>query len=724
MDLDQIAQEYGLTRNDGESDESLKQRIQQVKLSRNELEIEERNVNIPAVEIRAEFVPGSVDEEKRVISYIASTGERGLRRPMFDRDFYEELEISEKAIRMDRFNSGAPFLAMHRSNSFGGSGVDALKNQIGVIEDGRIENGALVVDVRYSERDDVEPIWQDAKTGILRNVSVGYRIHRMDEVGSDGGIPILRATDWEPMELSQVTVPFDGGVDARNLDTETSYPAKVNLIRSPETKTNPQGVSTMNLDERAAKLGLIRLDGESDAALTTRVEAAEAVEAQRAAGSQQPPAAAAPAAAAPAAGGEQRTDEGLNATDVLETLQRAGINDMEFATTLTRECATMADVQSRVIDKMAGSQSQENTDGQHRVVASQDMQVVNRMRSGITDSILHRYAPAQNKADENAQPFVRMSLFRICEEILNAKGVNVRNFSRDEIIKRAIATDDLAFITADVANKSLRAGYENAGRTFVNVFRRTSASDFKNINRTQMSGAPDMLLVKENGEFKSGEVSDANEQYVLQTYGRILPFTRQMIINDDLDAITRIPELFGRSAADNESDIVWNIFAANAAMGDGTALFHADHGNIVTPGTGITVDGVGAGRLLMRKQTGLEGRLINLMAQWMIVGAERETEAEKFFGEITPSQISEVRPEGMARSLSLIVEPRLAAQPWYLAAGVGAVDTIEYAYLNGDDSVYIETKPGFEIDGIQIKARHEFAAKAIDYRGLVKNLGN
>ena len=57
----------------------------------------------------------------------------------------------------------------------------------------------------------------------------------------------------------------------------------------------------------------------------------------------------------------------------------------------------------------------------------------------------------------------------------------------------------------------------------------------------------------------------------------MIGITRQVLINDDLDAFTRVPALFGTSAATLESDVVWGIFTANSAMADGTTLFHASH---------------------------------------------------------------------------------------------------------------------------------------------------
>jgi hypothetical protein len=74
-------------------------------------------------------------------------------------------------------------------------------------------------------------------------------------------------------------------------------------------------------------------------------------------------------------------------------------------------------------------------------------------------------------------------------------------------------------------------------------------------------------------------------------------------------------------------------------------------------------------------------------------------------------------------SLQIIVEPRLTGNQWYLAASPGQVDTIEYAFLDGEGELFTEQRVGFDVDGLEIKARMVFAAKAIDYRGLFKNAG-
>ena len=88
---------------------------------------------------------------------------------------------------------------------------------------------------------------------------------------------------------------------------------------------------------------------------------------------------------------------------------------------------------------------------------------------------------------------------------------------------------------------------------------------------------------------------------------------------------------------------------------------------------------------------------------------------------------TKVVPEWV-RSLVPVVEPRLDADTAPRPAGIlfadpAQIDTLEYCYLEGQQGVYIETKQGFEVDGVEIKARMDFGAAAIDYRGLQKNAG-
>ena len=109
--------------------------------------------------------------ETRTIEVVWSTGAAVRRRDPWSGKAYEEiLSLDPAHVDLTRLNGGAPLLNTH--------GAFDLEDVIGVVERAWIarEGGTYVgrATVRFSDRADVEPIWQDVKSGIIRNVSVGY----------------------------------------------------------------------------------------------------------------------------------------------------------------------------------------------------------------------------------------------------------------------------------------------------------------------------------------------------------------------------------------------------------------------------------------------------------------------------------------------------------------------------------------------------------------------
>ena len=118
----------------------------------------------------------AVDEENRTVRLSFSSEE-----PV-ERWFGSEvLSHSPESVRMDRLNGGAPLLWNHDTS-----------DQIGRVESASIENGRGFAVVRFSKSVRAEELFQDVVDGITSNVSVGYRIHEMQQ---EGDKEIYRATD-------------------------------------------------------------------------------------------------------------------------------------------------------------------------------------------------------------------------------------------------------------------------------------------------------------------------------------------------------------------------------------------------------------------------------------------------------------------------------------------------------------------------------------------------
>jgi len=70
----------------------------------------------------------------------------------------------------------------------------------------------------------------------------------------------------------------------------------------------------------------------------------------------------------------------------------------------------------------------------------------------------------------------------------------------------------------------------------------------------------------------------------------------------------------------------------------------------------------------------------------------------------------------------MVVESRLdQSNPdqWFVAAEQGA-DTIEVAYLDGQDTPYLEQQEGWSVDGVSFKVRIDAGVAPLDYRGLFR----
>lgn len=182
-----------------------------------------------ALQLRAAFAPDSFNAETRTVEVVWSTGAQVKRNdPWGGGSFIEELSLAPQHVRMDRLNNGAPLLNSHASHD--------LADVIGVVERAWLAGNEARATVRFSERPEIAPVLADVKSGVLRNISVGYRIHKTERDES-GAIPIERAVDWEPFELSLVPVPADAGAQVRSDQAINSQ--EINVTTNTNIDTEP-----------------------------------------------------------------------------------------------------------------------------------------------------------------------------------------------------------------------------------------------------------------------------------------------------------------------------------------------------------------------------------------------------------------------------------------------------------------------------------------------------
>jgi ATP-dependent protease ClpP protease subunit len=339
-------------------------------------------------------------------------------------------------------------------------------------------------------------------------------------------------------------------------------------------------------------------------------------------------------------------------------------------------------------------------------------------REGMANAMLNRMQPGQFKLEDGAMEFRGLNLLEMASSCLHRVGQETRGQTKNELAAMAMnTTSDFPNIVADVANKVLLAAYQAQPRTFLPVSKQSTATDFKAKHAIEIGGGSDLKEVNEKGEFEVGSVSESDRSYKVLTFGRIFNFSRQLLVNDSIGAFDQFFSNIGSLAARKESTIVWSLVKTGA-------VYSAGNKNLAASGTALDEAALDAMRKLFRKMKGLDGEPINITMQHLAVSSDRELEAQKLLSAVLAATTGDVNV--FANSFSLIVEPLLddvTNDPFYGFANPMLAPALEHSYLEGEEAPYIETKAGFEVDGIQIKARHDFGAGWIGHRGSVKHKG-
>lgn len=692
--------------------------------------------------------PKSWNEEARTVELDWTTGAKVRRRTWDEGEFDEELVVSDEAIDMSRLASGAaPLLNSH-------SNVE-LRDVIGVVEEAWIlgpkgqQKGRARV--RLSERSDVQDIVADLKAGILRNVSVGYRVHEWVKSDRKGEVPLMKATRWEPFEISLVPIGADGAAQIRSESTGL-HPCQ---IRSSDEKDGLMATT----EKKAASVAAGDADDKTKAegAVEEKVETkvvekpAEPAQAQ---------------AVTAAADDEQRQLEIEERGAERERTRIRCINlacdahrsDPKLRAQLINDNVPLEQAQKRIVD--AAVEREKET--QVTTVHSGRQDAGETQFRSLVEGLLARALPEHHKPTDLVRSTGAngLKLVDMAKDCLEANGIRWRGLGSDfQIIERALmpgecrlsggmtrtggmhTTSDFANLLAAVVYTSLREAYGRAPQSFEPWARKTTVADFRAVTELSLYGPGAMPRVNEHGEYTRATLGEGKESYRIATYGHIIALTRQLIVQDNLDAFARIPQMMANAARQTESDLVYAVLLANAAMSDGVAIFHSNHGNLAGSGAAIGKTSVNQAMQAMALQAEpSSGAQLNLTPRFLLVPPAIRADAEMFVnGAYVPGVVTDIIPPYM-RNLTIIQEARLqngvtlkgptgdtaysgSSTAYYFVGDSGVTDNVVYAYLQGQEGLYTESRNGFEVDGVEFKARLDFGAGAMDFRAMYKNPG-
>jgi len=329
---------------------------------------------------------------------------------------------------------------------------------------------------------------------------------------------------------------------------------------------------------------------------------------------------------------------------------------------------------------------------------------------------------------EAARPYMAWGLVEYARDALTRTGVvGVTMMGHEELLQRALATtSDFPNLLTASGNRVLANAYQAAQSPLKQLARQRTAADFRPMSVLKLGEFGSLKKVTEAGEITALSTAEAKEGYSLDTFAGMFALSRKALINDDLGAFARWGEMMGRAAAETETGRFLALLNLNSGagptMGDGKALFHADHGNLAASGAVISSGTLSAARLAMRLQKGLDGVTpVNAQPKYLLVDPSQETTAEAYLAELTPTTVADQNP--FAGALTLLVEPRLTVGDWYVFADPAVLPVLEYAYLSSAQGPQLASRDGWEVLGREFRVVLDFGCGATEHRGAYRNPG-
>jgi hypothetical protein len=304
-------------------------------------------------------------------------------------------------------------------------------------------------------------------------------------------------------------------------------------------------------------------------------------------------------------------------------------------------------------------------------------------------------------------------------------------------MQSAFSTISLPLILSNIANKSLKKGFDSVESAWRDIADIASVSDFKTVSRYSLTGDMEFEQITANGEIPHGKVGELGYTNKIASYGKMFAITREMLINDDLNALTKVPMKIGRGGALKVNTVFWTKFLAN------TSIFSAGNKNLLTGGTSaLSIASVTALMTKLKKQTDPDGKTFPVKPARLLVPVELGTLAGQIISDafvladgataLTPAVFSNKNPhvgklaltESAYLSDNVAFPSTFSATAWYLLADPADIAVIEMAFLNGVQSPVIESADAdFDTLGIQTRGFLDFGAEFQEYRGGARSNG-
>jgi len=286
------------------------------------------------------------------------------------------------------------------------------------------------------------------------------------------------------------------------------------------------------------------------------------------------------------------------------------------------------------------------------------------------------------------------------------------------ILAAAWATHSIGGILSATVNKFLLAGFNGVESSWRSISSVRSVNDFKALTSYRLNGGFKFEKVANGGELKNAAASDESRTISADTYGIMTSVTRTDLINDDLGALTAVPQRIGRGGALKLNDVFW------ASFQDDSSFFTTGRGNKKTTAGALSLANLKAIVTLFRKLKDADGNPVAVEPRVLLVPADIELAAAEIMGSSLLVGGSSAGPDRnvLAGRYEVVSTTYLSsAEDYYLLASPADLPVMEVAFLNGVQSPIVETaEADFNTLGVQMRGYFDFGVSKAEYLAGVK----
>lgn len=266
------------------------------------------------------------------------------------------------------------------------------------------------------------------------------------------------------------------------------------------------------------------------------------------------------------------------------------------------------------------------------------------------------------------------------------------------------------------------------------------ASDLREQTIIRLGELPVLPEVKEGGEYTYVKFGEEKETWVLAKRGHIVALSWEMVLNDQMGAFMRVIAMEGDAAARTDDTLAFSVLTGNPTMGDGKALFIADHGNLLDVGSGTapSVSSFNAMEVAFGAQTAVKKKTtdadvyLNIFPGVIICPRALSASVDNLnkaqfdpagtAGTLPPNRWQGLLKKATHRLLDAVATH--GAYTWFACTDPTVEPAMLMGYLDGYRGPQMTQDSGFDTDTRRYKVSHVRAAKAVDWRLWYCNRGH